>query len=47
MGGLAWIIDPEGNVLTKTDEHNPFATAEIDLDFARASKKTYPRYVPE
>jgi N-carbamoylputrescine amidase len=47
MGGLAWIIDPEGNVLARTDEYTPFATAEIDLDLARSSKSTYPRYVPE
>jgi len=46
-GGLGWIIDPEGNVLTTTDTDNPFATVEIDLDFAKASKSTYPRYVPE
>lgn len=47
LGGLSWIIDPEGNVLATTDPDTPFATAEIDLDFARRSKATYPRYVPE
>ena len=46
-GGLAWVVDPEGNVLAKTDVDNPFATVEIDLTFARKSKSTYPRYVPE
>lgn len=46
-GGLGWIIDPEGNVLARTDPDNPFATVEIDLDLARRSKSTYPRYVPE
>ncbi|WP_420583633.1 carbon-nitrogen hydrolase family protein [Ruegeria sp.] len=46
-GGLSWVIDPEGNVLAKTDPDNPFATVEIDLGFAAASKSTYPRYVPE
>jgi N-carbamoylputrescine amidase len=46
-GGLAWIVDPDGSVLTTTDTENPFATVEIDLGFSRASKKTYPRYVPE
>ncbi|WP_026987591.1 carbon-nitrogen hydrolase family protein [Fodinicurvata fenggangensis] len=46
-GGLGWVIDPEGNVLTRTSRETPFATAEIDLDFARHSKATYPRYVPE
>ena len=47
LGGLSWIIDPEGNVLATTTEDAPFATAEIDLELARESKKTYPRYVPE
>jgi N-carbamoylputrescine amidase len=45
--GLGWIIDPEGNILAKTTRGEPFATTEIDLEFARLSKKTYPRYVPE
>ena len=47
LGGLGWIIDPEGNVLATTDAEAPFATVEIDLAFARQSKSTYPRYVPE
>lgn len=46
-GGLSWIIDPEGNVLATTNPDTPYATVEIDLDFARESKATYPRYVPE
>lgn len=46
-GGLAWVVDPEGNVLARTGAENPFATVEIDLDFSRRSKTTYPRYVPE
>lgn len=46
-GGLAWIVSPEGDVLATTDLDTPFASAEVDLDFARASKSTYPRYVPE
>lgn len=46
-GGLGWIVDPEGDVLATTSEDAPFATAEIDLSFAQASKQTYPRYVPE
>lgn len=47
IGGLGWIVDPEGNVLATTDTETPYATAEINLDFARQSKSTYPRYVPE
>lgn len=46
-GGLGWIVDPEGNVLATTDTETPYATAEIDLEFARHSTTTYPRYVPE
>ncbi|MEM7170143.1 MAG: carbon-nitrogen hydrolase family protein [Pseudomonadota bacterium] len=46
-GGLSWVVDPEGVVLATTDDANPFATVEIDPEFARMSKKTYPRYVPE
>lgn len=47
LGGLGWIIDPEGNILATTDTDNPFATVEIDLEFSRRSKSSYPRYVPE
>ena len=31
----------------EVSEDNPFATVEIDIDFARQSKQTYPRYVAE
>lgn len=47
LGGLGWITDPEGNILATTSPDDPFATVEIDLAFARDSKRTYPRYVPE
>lgn len=46
-GGLGWIISPEGDVLARTSENSPFATLDIDLDLARSSKATYPRYVAE
>ena len=46
-GGLGWIISPEGDVMARTDEDTPFASADIDIDFARRSKQTYPRYVKE
>ena len=46
-GGVGWIIDPEGRVLATTSEEQPFVTAEIDLNFSRLSKSTYPRYIPE
>ena len=47
LGGLSWVISPEGDILAKTSPDNPFATVEIDLNFARLSKSTYPRYVKE
>lgn len=47
LGGVAWVIDPEGKVLAQTDPDRPFVTVEIDLSFAERSKSTYPRYVPE
>jgi len=47
LGGGGYIIDPEGTLLARTDEATPFASAEIDLAFTKASKKTYPRYVAE
>ena len=46
-GGLGWIISPEGDVLAQTSEDSPFASVEVDLEFARQSKSTYPRYVSE
>lgn len=47
LGGLGWIIDPEGNVLATTSVESPFATVEVDLSFSQHSKSTYPRYVSE
>lgn len=47
LGGVGWVIGPEGEVLATTNLDAPFATVEIDLAYARASKRTYPRYVPE
>ena len=47
LGGGGWIINPEGQLLARTDDDTPFASAEIDLDLARTSKATYPRYVAE
>ena len=47
LGGGAWVIDPEGEVLALTTPEEPFATCEIDLARAVAAKASYPRYVPE
>jgi len=46
-GGLGWIISPDGDVLAQTSEDSPFASIEVDREFSRQSKSTYPRYVPE
>lgn len=46
-GGMGWMVDPEGNVLATTSVDEPFVTVEIDLEFSRKSKSTYPRYVLE
>lgn len=45
LGGMGFAIDPNGTVLTKTDDTTPFQTIEIDLGVADAAKATYPRYV--
>jgi len=47
LGGLSWIISPEGDVLAQTTPDEPFATVNVDLNFSRKSKSTYPRYVKE
>ncbi len=47
LGGLSWVISPEGDILGKTSTDDPFVTVEIDLGFSQLSKNTYPRYVKE
>lgn len=47
LGGLGWVIDPEGHVLGVTSPKEPFLTVEIDLDLADEAKQTYPRYLPD
>lgn len=46
-GGVGWVIDPEGDLVGRTCDTNPFLTVEIDLNLAHAAKHTYPRYVAE
>ena len=41
------VVQPVQFTLAETTPEAPYATVEIDLAFARASKTTYPRYVPE
>jgi N-carbamoylputrescine amidase len=45
MGGMGWIIGPDGEVLALTSRDAPFATVDIELDAAVAAKLSYPRYV--
>lgn len=45
FGGQGWVIDPDGDVLALTEANNPYVTTDIDLDWARAAKSTYPRYL--
>jgi N-carbamoylputrescine amidase len=45
LGGVGWIIDPEGNVLGTTNDHTPSITLNLDLKIAEDAKSTYPRYI--
>jgi N-carbamoylputrescine amidase len=47
LGGVGWIIDPEGNVLATTSDKNPFITLDLDLKIAEDAKSSYPRYILE
>ncbi|MHA2090731.1 MAG: carbon-nitrogen hydrolase family protein [Candidatus Kariarchaeaceae archaeon] len=45
LGGAGWICDPEGNLLGRTSDDQPFLTISIDVKIAEEAKMTYPRYV--
>lgn len=45
MGGMGWLLDPDGGILALTSEEEPFITMDIDLTAAEEAKHTYPRYV--
>lgn len=47
LGGMGWIINPDGEVLGLTSTKEPIITVEIDLSEAERAKQTYPRYVRE
>lgn len=47
LGGLGWVIGPDGEVLALTSPAQPFVTVAIDLERARQAKRSYPRYVLE
>ena len=44
-GGVGWIIDPYGHILTQTSADTPFATLDIDLSLSAAAQGEYPCYV--
>ena len=47
LGGIGWIISPEGEMLNSTNPNRPFITMNINLEESKKAKKTYPRYVEE
>lgn len=47
FGGTGFVISPDGTLLAKTSQEQPFVTVEIDLQLAKNSKSTYPRYIQE
>jgi N-carbamoylputrescine amidase len=44
FGGGGWIFSPDGDLLARTDQQQPFATVALDLELADQAKTTYPRY---
>jgi N-carbamoylputrescine amidase len=47
FGGCGLVISPDGDVIARTSENEPFVTVEIDISESIKAKKTYPRYLPE
>ena len=45
LGGLGWIVGPDGEVLGLTNRRQPYVTLDLDLRAAEQAKQTYPRYV--
>ncbi len=45
LGGMGFVVSPDGDLLGATDAAEPFLTVDVDLDVAREAKSTYPRYV--
>jgi N-carbamoylputrescine amidase len=44
MGGMGWVIGPDGQVLALTSRDAPFATVDIDPQESEKAQSTYPRY---
>ena len=47
LGGAGWLTDPDGAILTTTNDETPFVTTDINLALADQAKFTYPRYVDD
>lgn len=47
LGGVGWVVDPEGQLLATTSEAAPFVTVEIDPAVADRARSGYPRYVAD
>lgn len=47
LGGVGWVVDPEGQLLATTSEAAPFLTVEISPIVADRARSGYPRYVPD
>ena len=47
LGGIGWIISPDGEIINSTNPNRPFITMDLDLNNSKDAKKTYPRYVKE
>ncbi len=45
IGGLSWIVSPEGDILATTNPDQPFITIDIDIAASAQAKHNYPRYV--
>jgi N-carbamoylputrescine amidase len=44
-GGAGWVVDPDGDLLARTNTEQPFVTVDLDPLVAERAKQTYPRYV--
>lgn len=47
LGGIGWIISPDGEIINSTNPNRPFISLDLDLNKSKDAKKTYPRNVKE
>jgi N-carbamoylputrescine amidase len=45
LGGQGWVVDPAGEVVTRTEDTAPFRTVPVNLAKADGAKQLYPQYV--